>query len=83
MNDEFGNEYTIEIRKKGNIIAKIETYVIPEGKTTLKQAYPKFKEGKECAYPKRQGCNNDISSKRCEYMKFRSLGHWDCTYKKN
>ena len=46
--------------------------------------YAKFKEGEDCAYPKRIICNYcDCGSvKRCEYMKFISLGNWHCIYKK-
>ena len=46
--------------------------------------YPKFKEDKDCAYPERDNCNwdDDVGSKRCEYMKCISCGNWHCIYKK-
>ena len=47
------------------------------------QKYPKFKNGKDCAYPERDNCNydNDPKSSRCEYMKCISCGNWYCIYK--
>lgn len=54
------------------------------------KVYPKFKEGDECAFPKRKSCNysEDISSSRCPYMKYnnsKSINdptRWECTFKK-
>jgi len=50
------------------------------------EVYPKFKEGKDCAFPERKNCNYDkfdIKSKRCPFMKFVSLGNWKCEYNKS
>jgi len=84
MKDSFGNEFEIEIKKEGNKIIRTITYTLPEGKTTLKEEHPKFKEGKACAFPERQSCNYnyEIDVARCEFMKFIEWGNWHCTFKK-
>ena len=47
--------------------------------------YPKFKQGEDCAYPKRIICNycEGGALERCPYMKYISVGNWHCIYKKD
>jgi len=56
---------------------------LPKGKTTLKGAHPKFKDDSKCAYPERADCNSGLFYKRCKFMKYKSLGNWECVYNKN
>jgi hypothetical protein len=52
-------------------------------------SYPKFKQGKECAYHKRTDCNYGEGYNRCPYMKYNNLkritdhDRWHCTFKPN
>jgi uncharacterized C2H2 Zn-finger protein len=81
--DENGNYYTSSTLKKGNKIKKIKTYYLEPGATTLRGDYKKFKNDKNCKYPKRLACNYGPGYERCEFMKYGgSLGHWKCTYEK-
>jgi len=82
LKDSFGNEREYEIKKEGNKIIETTTYLLPEGKTTLKGEHPKFRDGVTCAFPERQCCNYGTGFERCKYMKFISWGNWECTFQK-
>ena len=51
--------------------------------------YSKFKQGEDCAFPKREICNYSDDCKRCIYMKYNNNKsifdpiRWECTFKKN
>jgi hypothetical protein len=79
VKDEFGNEVQHEWRKDGNKLIHTETFVLEEGKTTLRGKFPKFKD-KGCPFPDRLDCNSGAGYRRCEFMKFVSLGNWKCSY---
>ena len=52
------------------------------------EKYPKFKEGKECAFPKRKDCNYGKDYNRCPYMKYNNSKsitdptRWECIFEK-
>lgn len=82
MKDEFGNEMTNESTIEGNKIIWKRIYTLEEGKETLRGSHKKCKEENKCAFPNRLDCNNGYGYKRCQYMKFVSLGIWKCTFEK-
>lgn len=40
--------------------------------------YPKFAQPPKCKHPERSDCNYGDGYKRCEFMKFVSVGNWKC-----
>ena len=81
MIDKFGNTYKIEIKKDKDKIVIIKTYLLEEGKTTLKGEYLKLKHNSECKYPKRLSCNYGDGFERCEFMEYdNSINMWVCKF---
>ena len=50
------------------------------------EKHPKFKEKKNCAFPKRDDCNYGEGYNRCPYMKYNNSKstfdstRWECTF---
>lgn len=73
--DEYGNKYTLDIRKLKEKIILIKTYFLPKGKQTLKGKYPKII--KDCLEVSRDSCNNGYGFHRCMFMKYTN-NEWIC-----
>lgn len=83
---EYYDEDVIEFDEDKIVIRR--EIKLPKGKTTLEgeRSYLhqiKFKEDNKCAFPERADCNSGFFYKRCKFMNFKSLGNWECVYKKD
>lgn len=78
IHDEQDNLHRVDVEKENNMIIKIVTYVLEEGKVTLRGRHPKLKSEK-CTKPERLDCNFGVGYDRCEHMEYAgSFGNWKC-----
>lgn len=83
--DEHGNVRTrTESEVKDGKLFISYYYVLEEGKTTLRGAYPKLASN-SCVFPARLCCDHGDGFSRCEFMKHQGglgaygSGAWNCT----